>query len=252
MQGEVRHILCPAATLDGELLPQDRSALLCRRGDGFGKLQPIFLKTRAGWHREMKEPELQDPMAKATAIQDAPARDHLRADEIGPAFDGLSRDDKLKLYAVEAILRRGTGFGEGDLLRETICRALEGDRKCPRDITFMAFLVMTMKSIASHARDKCRRTVVAADPPEPVCADRPDAVIAPSPEDELIATSVLREIHRQFEDDEEATLVLMGWAEGLRGKELREATGLDQADLDYTIKRIRARARKLYPDGWMT
>jgi len=95
-------------------------------------------------------------MAEATTIRDAPAREHLRADEIGPAFDGLSRDDKLKLYAIETILRGGTGFGKGDLLREAICRALEGDRKCPRDVSFMAFVVMTMKGIAWHARKNAR------------------------------------------------------------------------------------------------
>src|ERR1700730_4104404 len=152
-------------------------------------------------------------MAEATTIRDAPAREHLRADEIGPAFDGLSRDDKLKLYAIETILRGGTGFGKGDLLREAICRALEGDRKCPRDVSFMAFVVMTMKGIAWHARKKSRLTVAATDPPEPAAADTPDAAIAPSPEDALVAASVLRDIHGEVEDDEEATMVLMGWGD---------------------------------------
>jgi len=190
-------------------------------------------------------------MAEATAIRDAPAREHLRTDEIGPAFDGLSRDDKLKLYAIEATLLRGTGLGKGDLLREAVYRALEGNRKCPRDVPFMAFLVMTMKSIASHARRKSSRTVVAADPPELSCSGETHSASAPSPEDEVIAASVIQGIYGHFEDDEEAVLVLMGWADGLRGKDLREATGLDQGKLDYAIKRIRTRMRKLYPDGWM-
>jgi len=191
-------------------------------------------------------------MAEATVMRNAPGRECLRADEIGPAFDGLSQDDKLKLYAVEAILRRGTGLGKGDLLREAICRALDGERNCPRDVPFMAFLVMTMKSIASHARKKDRRTVLRADPPEPASMDGSATTTVPSSEDAMVVAPVLAEIHAHFEDDEEATLVLMGWAEELRGKALREATGLDQAALDYAAKRIRAGARKLYPDGWMT
>jgi DNA-directed RNA polymerase specialized sigma24 family protein len=149
-------------------------------------------------------------------------------------------------------LRRGTGFGKGDLVREAICRALEGDRNCPRDVPFMAFLVMTMKSMASHAREKHHRTFSQADPPERSPSDAPDLPTAPSPEDAMIAASVLREIHAHFENADEATLVLMGWAEGLRGKALREATGLDQGGLDYAIKRIRVGARKLYPEGWTT
>ena len=198
----------------------------------------------------MNEPDPQDPMAEATAIRDAPARECLRADEIGPAFDGLSRDDKLKLYAIEAIRRRGTAFGKGELLREAICRALDGERNCPRDVSIMAFLGMTMKSIASHAREQGNRVVV-ADPPEPGSADATEST-PPSPEDEVIAASMLRDIRAHLENDEEAMLVLMGWDEGLRGKALREATGLDQAGLDYAAKRIRAVARNLYPDGWTT
>lgn len=199
----------------------------------------------------MNEPDPQDPMAEATAIRDAPTRECLRADEIGPAFDGLSRDDKLKLYAIEAIRRRGTAFGKGELLREALCRALDGDRKCPRDVPIMAFLAMTMKSIASHAREQGKRVVVVADPMEPGSADATEST-APSPEDEVVAASMLRDIRAHLENDEEAMLVLMGWDEGLRGKALREATGLDQAGLDYAAKRIRAIARKLYPDGWTT
>lgn len=190
-------------------------------------------------------------MPEASAIRNPPEGEHLGTDEIGPAFDGLSRDDKLKLHAIEAHLLDGTGLGRGDLLREAVYRTLEGERKCPRDVPFMAFLVMTMKSIASHARKKSSRTVVMADPPEPPPAGEAESASSPSPEDELISSSVIGEIHAHFEDDEEAVLVLMGWSDGLRGKELREATGLDQAGLDYAIKRIRTRMRKLYPDGWM-
>ncbi|MDP3328959.1 sigma-70 family RNA polymerase sigma factor [Parvibaculum sp.] len=199
----------------------------------------------------MNEPDPQDPMAEVTAIRNAPARECLRADEIGPAFDGLSHDDKLKLYAIEAIRRRGTAFEKGELLREALCRALDGERKCPRDVLFMAFLAMTMKSIASHAREQTKRVVFVADPPEPGSADATESTV-PSPEDEGVAASMLRDIRAYLENDEEAMLVLMGWDEGLRGQALREATGLDQVGLDYAAKRIRAVARKLYPDGWTT
>jgi len=200
----------------------------------------------------MDEAEAQDPMAEATAIRDAPERECLRPDEIGPAFDGLSREDKLKLHAIEAIRRRGTGFGQGELLREALCRALDGDRKCPRDVPIMAFLAMTMKSIASHDRKKGKRVVAMADPPEPTQMDTSDPPLAPSPEDDVMAASVLRDVYAYLENDEEATLVVMGWAEGLKGKALREATDLDQAGLDYAAKRIRTVARTLYPDGWKT
>lgn len=191
-------------------------------------------------------------MAEGTQISDAPDREYLRADEIVLALGALSQDDKWKLDAAEAILRRGTGLGKGDLLHDAICCALDGKRHCPREVPFMAFLVMTMKGIASHARKRNLRTVVAADPPELAGRESPHVKTASSAEDEVIAISILRDIYGHLEDDEEATLVLMGWAEELRGEELREATGLDQSALDYAAKRIRAVARKLYPDGWKT
>ena len=198
-------------------------------------------------------------MGKTGLKQDAPEGDHLDAAEIGAAFDGLSPDDKLKLSAIEAIKRRGTGLGAGELLHEAVCRALTGSRKCPRHIPFMAFLVETMRSIAYHARKKTRRSAPLTAVPnsgragEASQGDPP--ATGPSAEDILIekeSAAAVQAIHDNFEDDPEAQLVLMGWAEELRGAPLREATGLDQAGLDYAAKRIRTRMRKLYPQGWMT
>ena len=57
-------------------------------------------------------------------------------------------------------------------------------------------------------------------------------------------------IHDCFDGDEEAQMVVLGWSEGYRGAELREFVGVDQAGLDYAIKRIRRTMTKRYPDGW--
>jgi hypothetical protein len=53
-----------------------------------------------------------------------------------------------------------------------------------------------------------------------------------------------------YRDDEEIQLVLLGWEERMRGKELREFVGVTQNQLDYIIKRIRRIAAKHYPKGW--
>jgi hypothetical protein len=57
-------------------------------------------------------------------------------------------------------------------------------------------------------------------------------------------------IHDCFEGDEQAQMVVLGWSEGYRGKELRDFVGVDQAALDYAIKRIRRTMTKRYPNGW--
>lgn len=198
-------------------------------------------------------------MGKTSVIRDAPEDDYLSGAEIGAAFDGLLPDDKLKLSAIEAIKRRGTGLGAGELVHEAVCRALMGSRNCPRGIPFMAFLVETMRSIAYHERKKYRRSAPLTAVPhsggaaEGSQADPP--ATDPSPEDLLIENedaAAVQAIHDHFEDDPDAQLLLMGWADKLRGKALREATSLDQAALDYAAKRIRIRMRKLYPHGWIT
>ena len=75
----------------------------------------------------------------------------------------------------------------------------------------------------------------------------------PSPEDLLLeakSEDTVRVIHAMFEGDPEAQMVILGWSEGYRGKELRELVGVDQAALDYAVKRIRRSMTKRYPDGW--
>lgn len=170
----------------------------------------------------------------------------------------MSPDDKLKLGAIEAIKRGGTGFAAGELLHKAVSRALTGERNCPRDVPFMAFLVETMRSITHHERERQRRSVsltAGPHPGEPVERNQADPpTTGASPEDILAEkedSAIVQAIHGHFEDDPEAQLLLMGWADGERGAALREATGLDQGALDYAAKRIRTRLRALYPQGWI-
>jgi DNA-directed RNA polymerase specialized sigma24 family protein len=196
-------------------------------------------------------------MGKTSVMRDALEDGCLSAAEVAAALDALSPDDKLKLGAIEAIKRGGTGFGAGELLHEAVCRALTGERNCPRDVPFMAFLVETMRSIAHHERKRQRRSAsLTAEPRSGGPGEGSEAPPAtgPSPEDILAEkedSAIVQAIYGHFEDDPEVQLVLMGWADGERGAALREATGLDQGALDYAAKRIRTRMRALYPQGWI-
>lgn len=185
--------------------------------------------------------------------QQQPAGAFLSCEELLVALDALTPDEKLKLADIEAARLDGTSFTPGELLQEALCRALLGERNCPRNVPFMAFMAQTMRSIANHNREQARRTVSTSDNAGGDAA--PPGATAPSPEDELMQrqdAAAVQAIHGCFEDDPEAQLVLLGWQDGLRGSELREATGLDQGKLDYAIRRIRKRMRSAYPQGWMT
>lgn len=183
----------------------------------------------------------------------AEPREHLGFDEVGAAIDSLSTAEKLKLLSIERLHLGGTGYGSNELLQEAMCRALIGERNCPRSLSFFVFLVQTMRGIAYHEREKRLR-----EPPLPSktrnAEDADDVLLevvegSPDPEQLLLSQEAVAVIHRHFDGDEKAQMVLLGWTGDLRGQELREFVGVDQAELDYIIKRIRRLMKKNYPTG---
>lgn len=180
----------------------------------------------------------------------------LDAEEFGALFDGLSAADKLKLREIERVYLRGTDLKEGDLLHEAVCAAILGDRKCPRHVPVMAFVVKSMQSIASHRGEKHARETADGGAAQEKAGIGVAVMFAGSvlnPEQTLIereAVDTVDAIYTCFEGDEQAQSVVLGWSAGCRGKELRDYVGVDQAGLDYAIKRIRRAMTKRYPHGW--
>jgi DNA-directed RNA polymerase specialized sigma24 family protein len=188
-----------------------------------------------------------------TGSEGKSADDLLDAKEFGSAVDGLSAEDKLKLREIEKIYLRRTDLGEGDLLHEALCAPILGDRKCPRRVPVMAFIVQTMRSMANHQLEKHARETSDGGAAQEK-AEAGAAVMftssALNPEVALIEREAVEAIYSCFDGDEQAQLVILGWSAGCRGKELREYVGVDQAGLDYAIKRIRRAMTKRYPHGW--
>lgn len=185
--------------------------------------------------------------------QPAPPPDFLDPEEIVEGLDALSAEQKLKLDNIEHVLLRGTGLSPKQLLHEAMCGAITGDRRCPRRVSVMAFVVMTMKSMANHQRSKLAREV--SDGGAALDSGKTPAfsAAAPSPEDILIErepNETVRLMQSCFEGDEPAQMLILGWSAGYRGKELREFVGVDQACLDYAGKRVRRTIMRRYPNGW--
>jgi hypothetical protein len=155
--------------------------------------------------------------------------EQLSAEEVLAALEALSADDKVKLIAIERKFLGGTGRQQGELYREALCRALLGERHCPRTVPVMAFLVETMRSIASHDRKQQRR-VTLLDAKDEIGEDT--STVSPGllvsgeldPEEHLLAREeaeagdMVTTIQGHFQGDEECQLVLMGWADGLRAR----------------------------------
>lgn len=163
------------------------------------------------------------------------------------------KHDWMKEYiaALPAVLR-----GKKRMLEKKITRARA---KCPKNVPLMAFLVQTMRSISSHARDKykAQRDREHADTGiDPVLLAEEKSRAPLSPEDQAMRddeddarTKMVEEIFECFKDDPEAELLLLGWSDGLRGEKLREFVGVDQPALDYVAKRIRRQVKQIYPKG---
>lgn len=198
--------------------------------------------------------------AKVMEGEGSATAEHLTAEEVLAAFEALPPDDKMKLIAIERKFLGGTGRQKGEIYREAICRALLGERHCPRAVPVMAFLIETMRSIASHDRERqSRQTSLDPDDLAMTEASRLSPGLASDqldPEEHLLAkedaaaADTVAKIQGHFEGDEQCQMVLLGWAEGLRGKDLRDFVGVDQARLDYLGKKIRRKMNKLYRNGW--
>jgi DNA-directed RNA polymerase specialized sigma24 family protein len=183
------------------------------------------------------------------------APDHLDPEEITDAFDSLSPQDKLQLEAIEKVYLGGTGLAPNQLLHEAMCSAIMGDRKCPRPVPFMAFVIQSMRSIASHEREKRARETADGSVEDPDHGSASVMFASPpsTPEESLLereAVDVIKHFQNCFEGDEQAQMVILGWSGGYRGKELRDFVGVDQPTLDYAIKRVRRVMKKRFPHGW--
>jgi DNA-directed RNA polymerase specialized sigma24 family protein len=197
---------------------------------------------------------MDDASASVAGELSEPESRHLAPEEVLEQLDSLSAEDKRRLRLIERRRLSGTDFHEGLLYQEAICQALLGERRCPRKVSFVAFLAQSMRSISSHRREALARQVATTKVDGsgnlvdlPIAADQLD------PEETLIereAADVVAEIYKLLEGDDEAQLTIMAIADDKKGKELRDELGIDQARFDYIMKRIRRAVAKKYPKGW--
>ena len=116
-----------------------------------------------------------------------------------------------------------------------------------------------MRNVAGRRRKRLRRQVpIAGGATQDEADDEFDIEDdTPSAEEQIIrsedekrATKVWAVLEPLCVVDEQVSLVLLGWEEDMRGRELREFVGVTQDRLDYIIKKIRRIAAKHYPKGW--
>lgn len=177
--------------------------------------------------------------------------------EISVSLQALSGDDWLKLRRIACSHLHGTSLRDLDLVNEAVTRSLLGKRKCPRGVAVMAFLAQTMRSIATHDRQRCAKLVhsdvEAASAATSSAA--PVGVYVSSPEEALIeketaaAAVTIDDMREVMKEDAEALRVLDGVSQELKGRALRDFAGLDQYRFDYAKTRIRKAMQARHPRG---
>jgi RNA polymerase sigma-70 factor (ECF subfamily) len=178
-------------------------------------------------------------MAAARQMSTEPAR-HAAPEEVAMAFAALGAADYVRLGRAARL--RGRGLPEldwRDLLQEAVERALSGSRRWPADVPFMAFLLETIRSIASEAWR--RRNVSRLDLRD---AANEDSLLsfaddAPSPDRAVVARDLVRRLHELFGDDPSARIILDGLAEGLTPAEIQARAGFSPTTYDSARRRMR-------------
>jgi hypothetical protein len=176
---------------------------------------------------------------------------HLAPEEVLEKLDSMSADEKRRLRLIERRRRSGTDFQENELYCEAVSQAIVGDRHCPRQTPFIAFLAQTMRSIASHRRELLAKTE-SLTTDEGNGSERQVRSDQLDPEASLIeneSTDFVTAILECFEGDDEAQNTIIAISGPNKGKDLRDEIGVDQAGFDYIMKRIRRTMAKKFPKG---
>ena len=187
--------------------------------------------------------------------------DYLGVADLRTAFESFGAADSLRHDKAGRYLGWKCRTDGGELIGEAVMRALNGDRRCPRDLPAVQFLIGVMRSLASEIIEKrnsdplARRTGDDPHAPSGSLARRPAE--QPNPEEALMATrqeeamqDLVREIEALFVGDDAALRVLRGQMIGMSAEEIREQGAIDRSAYNTARRRIRRRIDKEYPDGW--
>ena len=180
-------------------------------------------------------------------------------EETSQALSDLSDADMLRLGKISHRFSRGR-IDPDDLLQRAFVALLSGDRKWPRDIDLMCFMVGTIRSLASSQFKSLSHSpeLHLVGTAEDDTIEDPMETTIPTPEpnaeqcliSEQETKAICEAVLKIFEDDEIAKVIVEGTMEGIPAEDLRELTGLDQTAYNSKKRLIRRRIDNVYPEGW--
>lgn len=196
--------------------------------------------------------------------------------DIDQAIKALTDQDneRLEQSALNRIARIGraaNGRSHEDLIQEAFLRILGGTRHWYKErATFTDCLIGAIWSIASAWAGHRERNKETPDyaAPESVLSKTDErgktvsafagiADPAPNAETEMIEAKTTAEqeaeckaltdkLEAAFADDERASIILMGFQDGMTGPEIRDAFGFSEKEFRTIMRRIQRHAKKIY------
>lgn len=182
------------------------------------------------------------------------------AEEVRAAIEELSLEDFGRLRRAAASLLLGSGYrAPEELLGEAVQRAMEGasgktGRRWPKHVAFMAFLIMTMKSIANAWLTSVEFAArEATDPLEEasfgaMAMPGTDVVCEMAEESaglDAKAAATFSAIESHFAGDEQALVMVMHLREGRRAHEIQAEEGMTLKEYATVRRRLRRGLTKM-------
>lgn len=183
--------------------------------------------------------------------------DVLDLEEIGSAIAGLTEIDLIRMRRAGRSFAWGSAHEVNDLIQEAVVAASTGRRKCPREVSFVKFLINAMRSIASAARETER--VAGIDYTLDATGTDGNPIVVPTDVEPDAETVRLRdedvelriaELHEIFDDDDEAMLVILALLEHQTKEEIMSSYDFTEKAYDTIRRRIRRKINGRSPNRW--
>lgn len=182
--------------------------------------------------------------------------DRLTKAEVEAALAAFEPADWQRTKIIASTLCAGvTGWTADDLRQEAMCKLLGRERVWPRGIHPLVVLKTVMHSIASNTRKHNEASPIDANVVvDPFEADVDDMTpvahgkVTVTPEDETSGKQQIAAIYAALGGDEDMELLVVVWADGVRGSEARKELGWDEKKYDAVRNRLLRRLAALDPD----
>ena len=186
-------------------------------------------------------------------MEKIPNRIFATDEEVENALSNLSDDDLLRLdLGANSLVSYSEIVSPEKLWKETVESVLTKSRKWPTDVEFVVFLLNAMRSIADGYRKKQSRMFRLLDN-EDLNSDSssPEELLLDAEHEKFVQVRY-QEIWELFSGDDMAEAILLGREDNWSPKEIQENFEISETQYASTLRRMRRKISKKYPQGWQT